>query len=186
MLNSLISGEKEGMKEILDFALLNGKIVELVCGEDKRAMLFPLRVVHLEGLLSVVGEDTASKSIVCIRCDEITRASVDTDTEYLANYGIMEIDDFLTSMRVINDSETRLVLKIPHDRDVKLVAENHFFGSPYMVTNSEGDAIWGATIELCDDLYEWLLEIGENVEILGPLELKKDFLHYCEKKLRAA
>ena len=53
-----------------------------------------------------------------------------------------------------------------------------------MITIPNGDLIWAAYVEPCEDLFEWLLSLGSNVDILDPGRFKDEFLSYCEEKLR--
>ena len=60
----------------------------------------------------------------------------------------------------------------------------HYLRKPYVISNPKGDLIWAASIEECPDLYDWLSNLSHKVEILDPVSFKKNFLDYCEKKLK--
>ena len=53
-----------------------------------------------------------------------------------------------------------------------------------MVTNAEGEHIWAASVEPSDEIFQWVYELGADVEILDPSAFKKEFLNYCEAKLK--
>jgi hypothetical protein len=95
-----------------------------------------------------------------------------------------EVDDFVAAIRSMNEKETRLILKIHDPQSVNLFPDHHFLGKPCMITNPNGDLIWAAYVEPCCDLFEWLLGLGTNVEVLDPGKFKDEFLMYCEEKIR--
>lgn len=95
-----------------------------------------------------------------------------------------EVEEFITAIRAMNERETRLVLKIHDPQSTNLFPDHHFLGKPCMITNPNGDLIWAAYVEPCDALYEWLMTLGKNVEILDPIKFKEEYLIYCEEKLR--
>ncbi len=95
-----------------------------------------------------------------------------------------EVDELIAAIRSMNEKETRLILKIHDPQSLNLFPDHHFLGKPCMITNPSGDLIWAAYVEPCDDLYEWLLTLGKNVEILDPGNFKDHYLAYCSQKLR--
>lgn len=93
-----------------------------------------------------------------------------------------EVEEFITAIRAMNEKETRLILKIFDPQSVNLFPDHQFLGKPCMITNPNGDLIWAAYVEACEPLYEWLLSMGESVEILDPTTFKQEYLRYCEEK----
>ncbi|ATH08776.1 hypothetical protein BIY24_12705 [Halobacteriovorax marinus] len=151
---------------------------------DKRIIdFFPRKAVFLEGELCLVGEDCNDRCLIYFNILEIKKINVDIDTNYCPNFSSIEINDFISAVRAITGQEERLVLKIISSESVDLRPAYQFLGNPYVTTNLNGDLIWAASVEPCDELFEWILSIKDHVEILDPSSLKKKYLEYCEAKL---
>ena len=88
------------------------------------------------------------------------------------------VDDFINAIRAVAGSEERMVLKVKNAETVDLRPPYHFLGNPYMTSNMNGDLIWAASVEMSDDLLEWLYQIKDSVEILDPEHLKDRFEEY--------
>lgn len=151
--------------------------------DHKTLHIYPNRLIHLEGELCLIAEDNEDHCLTALSLSEVLshKASVTPVNGKVSNY---EIEEFISAIRSMNDQETRLILKI-HDPDsVNLFPDYHFLGKPCMVKNPNGDLIWAAYVEPCSYLYEWLISLGRCVEILDPVSFKKDYLDYCEEKIR--
>lgn len=177
-------GNEFGKK--IDFAILNGRSIIVNSINDQVISIYPHRIVYVEGELSLVGEDIYDQTLVHLSLENITNVSQLEQSDYRPNFGSMAIDDFISSIRAIDGGEIRLVLKVYQNSRVELNPEFHFIGNPQMVTNPQGDIIWGGSVDPCNDLYEWILSLGDGVEILDPISLKRDFLAFCEEKLKSA
>jgi hypothetical protein len=141
--------------------------------------VFPHRLVYLDGVLSVIGEDIHNKFLKFFPLVEI--ASVDElQNEYIPNLSQIEVNEFITDLRMINGRQERLVIKIYAKGNSDVLPEFHYLHNPYVTTNLEGDMIWAATIEMCDEIYQWLYEMKDQVEILDPGFIRKEFASYCE------
>ena len=92
------------------------------------------------------------------------------------------MNEFISNVRYIGDSEIRLVLKIKKDYNLNFNKKYHFFGTPYVVTNYKGDRIWAASVEASSDLFHWIRNMGNNVEILDPISFKRSYLEFCKKE----
>ena len=167
----------------LDEAVTKKEMVNLTTLQGKTYQVFPCKILHLEGKLSMIAEDSHDHCLVVISINEIQDVSSadSTSTPKVASF---EIEEFIVAIRSMNEKETRLILKIHDPQTVNLFPDHHFLGKPCMITNPNGDLIWAAYVEPCDDLFEWLLTLGTNVEILDPGKFKDEFLMYCEEKLR--
>ena len=151
---------------------------------DKRAIdFYPRKAVFLEGELCLVGEDYNDRCLIYFNILEINKIQVDFDTSYSPNFSSIEINDFISAVRAITGQEERLVLKIISSESVDLRPAYQFLGNPYVTTNMSGDLIWAASVEPCDELFEWILSIKDHIEILDPSSLKKQYLEYCQNKL---
>ena len=54
---------------------------------------------------------------------------------------------------------------------------------PYITTNMDGHVIWAASVEVSDELFEWLYELGDKVEILDPTSIKETYLQFLQSKI---
>lgn len=175
-------GEQDLVQK-LEMFIAEKKLVHMCTKEHKDYTVFPNKVLHLEGELSLIGEDATDHCLLILPMDSISEVtclpttSVPEMTEY-------DVEEFIVGIRTMNDKETRLILKIHDPQAVNLFPHHHFLGKPCMITNSNGDLIWAAYVEPCEALYEWLTTLGKNVEILDPVRFKQEYLTYCEEKLR--
>jgi hypothetical protein len=145
--------------------------------------MFPAKIIHLEGKLSIIAEDANDHCLVVLSINDVKDIST-MEAMSVPQLACFEVDDFVAAIRSMNEKETRLILKIHDPQSVNLFPDHHFLGKPCMVTNPNGDLIWAAYVEPCESLYEWMISLGENVEILDPLNFKKEFITYCEEKLK--
>ena len=178
-----LSSELQSMVKMLDEAVEKKQIVSLSTVSEKSYQVFPCKIIHLEGKLSMIAEDAHDHCLVVLSINEITTASFVESTS-LSKVSAFEVDEFIVAIRSMSEKETRLILKIHDPQSVNLFPDHHFLGKPCMITNPNGDLIWAAYVEPCDDLFEWLLALGGNVEVLDPGKFKDEFLSYCEEKLR--
>lgn len=145
--------------------------------------LHPFSLIYLEGELSLIGENVADKSLINIPVSHIERIS-DEEIQFNSSHSRLEINDFIASIRAISENETRLVLKIHALASFENSIPRNFLGNPAMITNPNGDLIWGASVEPNPEIFNWLHDLGADVEILDPISFKKDYLAYCEELLK--
>lgn len=162
-------GEKalEMVKKMED-ALARGLIIQLHWDKNKFCSIYAHKLVYLEGELCLVGEDAGDRCLVSFSVAQVESISFDVTKNYRPNFSPLEVDDFVLAMRVVSGNEERLVLKLKASSDVDLNPPYHFLGNPYITTNSEGDVIWAASVEVCDDFYAWLHGLGDRVQIMDP------------------
>ncbi len=151
--------------------------------EQSSMSVYPHTLIYLEGELSVVAENISDGSLLNIPVSHIESINED-ESEHVAKYSLLEINDFVASVRSIHEQETRLILKINGLANFENSIPRNFLGNPAMITNSDGDLIWGATVESNIEIFNWLFELGQDVEILDPTDFKKEYLNYCEDKLK--
>lgn len=154
---------------------------ETVTGDSK--CVIPLRIIHLEGDLSLVAEDVVDHSLSIHPLKSMDYYSEFNEVVH-KEAAHFEIEEFIAAIRKMNEKETRLILKIHEPNVVNIYPEHHFLGKPCMVNNHKGDLIWAAYVEPCDALYEWLISLGGKAEILDPTSFKEKFLEYCREKMR--
>lgn len=178
-----LSEREQDYVKTLDAAIVEKRAVELRLHDEKKYNVFPCKVVHLEGRLSLIAEDCHDHCLTVLALKELAAVSAKdhAGAPKVTNY---EVEEFIVAIRSMNEKETRLILKIQDPAAVNLFPEHHFLGKPCMITNPNGDLIWAAYVEACEPLYEWLLSLGSHAEILDPTKFKDDYLSYCEAKLR--
>jgi hypothetical protein len=178
-----LSEENKLLITELDEAVANKTMVSLTTTSGKIYQIFPSKIVHLEGQLSMIAEDANDHCLVVMNIKEIREVTL-LESMSAPQIACFEVDDFVSAIRSMNEKETRLILKIHDPQSVNLFPDHHFLGKPCMITNPNGDLIWAAYVEPCHDLFEWLLSLGRNVEVLDPGKFKDEFLLYCEEKIR--
>lgn len=152
--------------------------------ETKTYEIFPHKLIMLEGELTMIGEETTDRCLVSYSLDEVSKIKLNNVNDYTPNYSRFEVDEFIMAIRAVSGREERLVLKIDQNRPVNLNPSYQFLGHPYMTANSEGDFIWAASVEISSPLYDWIMSMGESVEILDPPDVRSEFNKYKEIKLK--
>ena len=167
--------------EKLEESIEKRKILKIVTGSSS-LKLFPHRLVYLQGELSLVGENAQARQLQIFNIKEIKTSKL-LEEEYQNNLSAFDIDHFIDASRKMSDLEYRLVLKLSHSfLNIDLDPKFHFFGNPCLVSNSQGELIWGASVELNEELLKWLADIKQHVRIVDPLEIKKALNEYLMKK----
>ena len=113
--------------------------------------------------------------------DSVTEFQID----YTPNLSQIEVNEFICNLRVISGKEERLILKVYSQYEADLMPGHHFLGNPFVTTNGEGDMIWAATIEMCDDVFKWLYSMKDRAEVLDPGHVRLEFSQYCDLKKEA-
>jgi hypothetical protein len=167
----------------LETAIQNKCLLGVTTIHHKSYQIFPCKIIHLEGRLSLIAEDMNDHCLLVVPMNELQEVW-DVQSTKIPRVTAFEVDEFIVAIRSMSEKETRLILKIHDPQSVNLFPDHHFLGKPCMITNPAGDLIWAAYVEPCDDLFEWLISLRGNVEILDPTKFKDDFLMYCEEKLR--
>ncbi len=175
--------DREAVLRAIDKAGLYSDLLLIGCGGSELSEVFVHKVVFLDGVLSLIGEDTKDRCLLCIDFDEIESVKIIDNSNYRPNFAGVEIDDFVLAIRSITGNEERLVLRISSPEKVNLKPEFHFLGNPYVTTNTDGEFIWAASVEVSDELFGWLASIEEESEILDPYELRKEFENYKQMQL---
>lgn len=176
-------GSLKELARKLDTTIADRKMAKIIKNDEKEHVVFPQKILHLEGSLCLIAEDENDHSLISFHLNEIHSIEIllSKKVQQKTNF---EIEEFIAALRSMGDKETRLILKIHNPEEVNLFPEHHFLGKPCMITNSNGDLIWAAYVEPCEALFEWLSMLGKSVEILDPLRFKQEYLAYCEEKLR--
>jgi len=190
----LLSQLEEWDKEVQDFnlsilksleeSILNNDLLNLKTKNGKIQIIHPWKVIHLEGHLSLVSEDMEDHCLMVTQIKNIEYFETIQKKIGTKKVTSFEVEEFITAIRSMSEKETRLILKIHNPEEINLFPDNHFLGKPCMVTNPNGDLIWAAYVEPCESLYEWIITLGRNVEILDPIKFKEEYLSYCEEKIK--
>jgi predicted DNA-binding transcriptional regulator YafY len=178
-----LTEDQQTMIKELEAGIHDKHQISLSTHEGKTYILQPCKVLHMEGQLSLIAEDSEDHCLVVVPMNEIHEMDV-LQKNVQARVTTFEVEEFITAVRAMNEKETRLILKIHDPQSINLFPDHHFLGKPCMITNPNGDLIWAAYVEPCQSLYDWLLTLGKNVEILDPVRFKEEYLTYCEEKLR--
>jgi predicted DNA-binding transcriptional regulator YafY len=178
-----LSEGQQAMITQLDQAVSIRGLVKMRTNDGKDYFVYPCRVLHLEGKISVVAEDSKDHCLSIISLSEV-HSLTPIETSGFPKVSGFEVEEFISAVRAMNEKETRLILKIHEPQSVNLFPDHHFLGKPCMVTNPNGDLIWAAYVEPCEGLFEWLITLGKKVEILDPTNFRQEFLGYCEDKVR--
>jgi hypothetical protein len=171
----------ENLKKKIDYNIICRKSMKIEFFSHKQCNVFPHRMVFLDGILCVIGENIHDKSLVYFGVEDIDDVT-NLESVYEPNLSQLEVNEFIGHLRLINGKEERLVLKIYSQDQQDLLPEHHFLGNPFVTSSTEGDMIWAATIEICDDVFHWLYKMKDCVEVLDPGHIRKEFSHYCELK----
>jgi hypothetical protein len=178
-----LTEQQQAMLKQLEAAAQEKTCLRLTTNEHKSYRLYCLKILHLEGQLSLIAEDAQDHCLMVLPLREMLALEA-LESGSGSRVSPYEIEEFIAAIRAMSERETRLILKIHDPQSVNLFPNYHFLGKPCMITNPEGDLIWAAYVEPCDGLFEWLIELDTNVEILDPLTFKEQYLAYCKEKLR--
>ena len=170
--------DREDILKAINKASLYSDLLLIGTGGNSMAEIFVHKVVFLDGVLSLIGEDTKDRCLVCLEFNEIQSVKIIDNFNYKVNFAGPEIDDFVLAIRSITGNEERLVLRISSPEKVNLKPEFHFLGNPYVTTNTDGEFIWAASVEVSEELFKWLASIEQESEILDPHEIREQFENY--------
>jgi hypothetical protein len=174
---------QQALVQKIEEAVHETQLVTITTIDSKTYSVYPCRILHLEGHLSLIAEDSKDHCLLVVPMKDVDHLEVSPGMS-IPKVTIFEIEEFITAIRAMNEKETRLILKIHDPQSTNLFPDHHFLGKPCMITNPVGDLIWAAYVEPCEALYDWLMTLGKNVEILDPIKFKEEYLTYCEEKMR--
>ena len=163
-------------------AISNENLVSIVLNNNETLEFYPHKILFLEKKCSCIGEELPDKNLIAISIHEIEVIQTLESISYTPNFSYPEIDDFINALRAVSGNEVRLILKIHNPDKVNISPDYHFFGSPYLATNPEGDLIWAASVEVSDDFFDWLYTIKDEVEIVENSKLQNEFNDYQKRR----
>ena len=166
----------------LEASILERKTLEIAAqGPSPPIQIFPYRLVYLQGRLSLIGENVHSQQLLTLDIQEIEKAEI-IPQKCQNNFSTYDIDHFIDSNRKMYDQERRLVIKLPDLlSDIDLEPKFHFLGNPYLVSNAQGEFIWGASVELSEELLKWLASIKNDINIINSPDIESALNKYLAK-----
>ena len=177
------AGGRAGLVDVVEQAAESGLAVALFPREGDPTPLLPMRVVFLEGRLSIVGEETEGGTLTSVPVDDVASvAPHPADDDRAPNFSQLEVDDFIAGVRSVSGNEERLVLKILRPDRVDLCPDHHHFANPFLTTSPKGDLIWAASVEVSDDLFAWVGSMGGDVRILESDGVRDRYEDYMERR----
>lgn len=180
-----IKNEEKQFVIALEKCLIDKKVVNLKFENGKHCELLPLRIVFLDGVLSLVGEEMKDHILIYFNVEEIVSFTKNLNTTE-SKISQIEVNEFISHLRLVNGNEERLVLKLYSPEECDILPKNHFLGNPFVTSNPEGDMIWAASLEMCEDVYQWLFSMKDKVEVLDPGHIRKEFALFVENKKETA
>jgi hypothetical protein len=178
------------VKEEIDISSLETEINEKNCislsfGDNVNYEAYPHRLVYISGELNLIVEKLSDRGLHHFPVGIVESSHrIETPDEFQLNFSSCEIDDFLHEIQSLDDLQTRIILKVSSLALIDLTPKYQFLDNPYLTTNSNGEMIWAATVELTEDVYKWLYCNKDYIEIIDPKSVKAQFEHYCKIRLQ--
>jgi hypothetical protein len=116
---------KDNINYILEEATLLNKCLKVSLSNSSTIAFYPRKMVHIDGHLSLVGEGMHDKCLNHIEVSSICDAEI-TDSIWSPIYSLLEIDDFIASIRAISENEVRLILKVYAKDQVEINLKQDF------------------------------------------------------------
>ena len=174
--------DQETLLKAINEAHIKENHILIESKEKRETEVFIHKLVYIDGILSIIGEDTNDRCLTCIDTNEIETYSILEKGNYRPNFATAEVDDFILAVRSITGNEERLVMKVTSPDRVNLSPEFHFLGNPFVTTNTEGEFIWAASVEVSPELYKWLSTIYGDIDIIDPKNIKEGLEEFMEQK----
>jgi hypothetical protein len=169
---------------ILEESILKHETVIIERVDHRSIDVIPCKLIHLEGQMTLIAEETHDHCLFAILLGDMDEVQSTGERKLSRSVG-HEISEFVHALRSMGEGEeTRLILKIKDPEKFTLRPDYEFLGKPCFVTNPDGDLIWAAYVEPSEELFEWLAEVNDHVEILDPPHFMADYAAYCEEKSR--
>jgi hypothetical protein len=181
IMHNIEDSEYSEIAALLEKALIKKEMISLSLKDKHFFDFYPHRLVFLDGGLSIVGEECNDRCLAYFQVEDLKEAILE-EGEYKPNFSGVEVNDFIFAIRAVSGKEERLILKITSAESIDLKPPYHFLGNPYITSSLEGDLIWAASVEISEDLFEWLYEVRHHIEILDPSNLESEYYRYCEER----
>ncbi len=156
--------------ETIEKAILLKSCMHIILAKGKILEVFPHKLIHLDSYLSIVGEDISDNCLSNLRVTELQDVTI-SETKYNPVYSDFEVDSFITSLRSMADNTVRLILRIHSESEINLNPKYQFLDNSTIVMSPDGDKIWAATVEINEDILNWLFENKDILSVAAPMEV---------------
>lgn len=184
LIKESVNDEYEFSLNEFEQAIVNRSSLILNFFNNTAIKFFPIKLVVIDEELSVVGEEVNDHCLSYLPLKSIADFSIDT-LNYNSRVDLNQVHSFVSGLRELSETKVRMVLKI-FDDSIDLTPPFQLIDRPYVAMTWEGNRIWGASVELNNELFEWLDTYGEKIEILDPFDLKEQFRSFLSQKLKNA
>ncbi len=177
-------GDSFQVRQEIKKAIKHKLPLKLHCQQGKSYLIHPFYLFHWEQRPYVMGEVYEKHCFNLFAVSEIKQAQLMLEIRE-PQYGPEEAEDFMSHLKLIQNNDVRLILKVPclHSQ---LESDEHYFSRIFQTHNTKGSTIWAANVEPCQELFQWLESLGGQVEILAPSSFKQEFDHYRQKHALAS
>ncbi|MCB9063190.1 MAG: WYL domain-containing protein [Halobacteriovoraceae bacterium] len=143
--------------------------------------VFPHKLVFLQDDLNLICENVKERTLMALKIDKIYGITFSLELNYSQNFADAQIEDFISAIRGVDDSEIRLVLKI-YDLSLDFLNPKYIYmKDPCIIENIRGERIWAATLDNSKSMLDWLDTIIDRVEIVEPYSVEEELLRHRKK-----
>jgi hypothetical protein len=167
-------------------AILEQKCLQITLNNGEVEDFYPHRMALINGKRILVGEPTANPCLSYFEIQDIRHVILMEYETFIPTLSRSDIQEFLDGLKEISDEHVRLILKI-HGRDPQVMDPfQYYLGNPAVIQNRKNETIWAATVEPNEELLQWLVDLGDNVEIVDPEHMKSHLANYKESLKKGA
>ena len=156
--------------------------IKILCKDQREFRLLPFKLMMLDGDMTLIGENIILGEACDISLSQISYVEEKTYT-YKPLLTKIELEDYIHSLRSIKETEVRLILKVDSSVKWEESLPYQHFGNPCMIKKGKEHMIWAASVEPSEEIFEWINQMGNGVEIIDPSAFKRIYLRYCEDRL---
>lgn len=173
---------EESMIAFLEENIVHENIILLEMNGIKHEV-FPHRVISIGGSLELIYENIQNHTLDMVNCNLIQSFEISM-SKSTSVFKKQELDNFIKNVRMLESNEERIILKVIDDSYFNTSISHEYFRNEVIVKNHLDQNIWSASIEVNDNICDWLFNLGESIEILGADNIKKAYLKFCQRKLK--
>lgn len=135
--------------------------------------VYPHKLIFVESEIHLVGEESSEHCLIFTPLANIKNIEIQKKP-YKPFYSAFEVKEFIDSIMSLSDQSIRLVLKIKNFDSFDEKESSHFLGRPYVISNDRGETILAATVNKSQELIDWIISLGDSVEVLDPSDFKSE------------
>lgn len=166
----------------IERSIYHKNLLNIFCRDQREIKILPFKMMKLDGALALIGEEIGTGSCIHLSLGEILSVEELNET-YCPINSRFEFEDYIDGLRSIKETQVRLILKIDASFDWDDSLAYQHFGNPCLIKKGNGHMIWAASVEPSEEIFEWISDMGNSVEIIDPSAFKRVYLRYCEDKL---